>query len=107
MAKHTREHMHHRMPRGDAMAANAGMSDYHSKNLRGASSDNKYAIPGMDINPIGEYAETAKCVHARPRMGALDQMTNGSMDYLSHEDKKFEHNVSRIRKHKLNHIEME
>lgn len=92
---------HRRMSRGDAMAANAGYSDYNSKSMMGATGDSKYAIPGLDINPIGEQAATAHTAHAKMRVGALDQMSNGSMNYLRHQDKIFDHNVGRIRKHAI------
>lgn len=95
-----------RMSHGDAMAANAGMSDYHSKAIGHTSIKDNYPISGLHINPIGEYASTAHRKAAGERMGALDQMSNGSMNYLAHEDAKFAHNVKRIKKQALERIEM-
>jgi len=91
-----------RMNRGDRMAANAGMSDYNSKSMMGATGDSKYAIPGLSIKPIGEQASTAHTTHAKMRGGALDQMTDGSMNYLSHQDKIYDYNVGKVRKHAIN-----
>ena len=109
MVKSVRGHPHrspmHRS-QGDAMAANAGMSDYTSKAIGHVSIKDNYPISGLDINPTGEYASTAKRKAAAERFGALDQMSNGSMNYLAHEDAKFAHNVKRVRKQKLDNIEM-
>jgi hypothetical protein len=97
---------HKKMSHGDAMAANAGMSDYSSKGMHHVSTKSNYAVSGLSINPTGEYASTAHRKPAGDRMGALDQMSNGSMNYLAHEDAKFSHNVKRIRKQKIDSVEM-
>ena len=90
-----------KMSRGDAMAANSGLSDYNSKSMMGATGDSKYAIPGLSIKATGEQASTAHTAHAKSRGGALDQMTDGSMNYLSHQDKIYDYNVGKVKKHAI------
>jgi len=97
----------HRSPghhsQGDAMAANAGMSDYSSKGLRHVSTKSNYHVDGIGVKDVGEYAATAHRRPAAERMGALEQMSNGSMNYLSREDAKFAKNVKRIHNQALDY----
>jgi hypothetical protein len=57
----------------------------------------------MNVNATGDYAETAKRQKAPMRAGALDQMSNGSMDYLSKQDGKFDKDVKKIRRTKCDY----
>jgi len=55
---------------------------------------------GMHVKATGDYAETAKRSQAPMQNGALDPMSDGSMNYLAHNDKNFKKDVAKVRRSK-------
>ncbi len=56
---------------------------------------------GFGVNPIGEYAATAKRHQAPGQGGALDMMSDGSMNYLSHNQRMHDRDVKKVRRSKI------
>lgn len=77
----------------DKMAPNTVKDSY-----KGVSGKNNYAVSGMHVNPIGEKASTAKITSAPARGSALEQMSDGSMNYLKHEDSKYASDVKKLKR---------
>lgn len=66
--------------------------------MDGKTKDN-YAVHGMHVKPIGDVVETAKLSKAPMRGSALEQMSNGSMNYLQKEDATYASMVKKIKNH--------
>lgn len=56
--------------------------DTHEMSLDHSNAYNQYAIPGFDIDPIGEQTRNSRLARAGDLPCAMYQMSNGSMDYL-------------------------
>ena len=57
-----------------------------------------YAVPGLRINPIGEKTSDAKIAMAGELPYAGEQMSNGSMDYLSKNAGMMKSDVSKVKR---------